>query len=279
MNSDGILMRLLVILAVLSPMACTGQERARRLGLMQEGLERWEMKVEGLDRSVLVHAPATAKKTDSPLIFVFHGHGGTAGHAARTFAMQRHWPEAISVYMQGLNTPGHITDREGKRSGWQRRRGDQGDRDIKFFDGVLSRAKENYKVDAERIYATGHSNGGAFTYLLWETRGSIFAAVAPSGAVAADSIRSLKPKPVFHIAGESDPLVRFQWQRRMLDAVRQLNGCSSEGQPWGKHAKLYPSPDRGAPVVEFIHPGGHVFPAEAAPLIVKFFKEHSAKPE
>ena len=36
-----------------------------------------------------------------------------------------HWPEAIVVYMQGLNTPGVIGDREGKKSGWQKSTGDQ----------------------------------------------------------------------------------------------------------------------------------------------------------
>jgi polyhydroxybutyrate depolymerase len=30
----------------------------------------------------------------------------------------------------------------------------------------------------------------------------------------------------------------------------------------------------GTPVVTFIHPGGHQFPAEAPALVAKFFKEH-----
>ena len=56
-----------------------------------------------------------------------------------------------------------------------RESGDQGDRDLKFFDEVLSTLKKEYKVDANRVYATGHSNGGAFTYLLWGERGDVFA--------------------------------------------------------------------------------------------------------
>jgi polyhydroxybutyrate depolymerase len=77
-----------------------------------------------------------------------------------------------------------------------------------------------------------------------------------------------------HIAGESDPLVRFQWQRRMMDAVRRIDGCAENGEPWGKYSTLYPSAG-GTPLVEFIHPGGHAFPPDAATLIVKFFKEHA----
>ena len=41
----------------------------------------------------------------------------------------------------------------------------------------------------------------------------------------------LKPKPVVHVAGENDPLVKFSWQKQTMDAVRKLNQCG-EGQPW-----------------------------------------------
>jgi len=60
-----------------------------------------------------------------PVVLVFHGHGGTARYAARTFALHRHWPEAIVVYPQGLNTPGRRTDPEGRRPGWQHAAGEQ----------------------------------------------------------------------------------------------------------------------------------------------------------
>ena len=86
--------------------------------------------------------------------------------------------------------------------------GDYDDRDLKFFDAVLARLKQDYRVDAKRIYATGHSNGGGFSYLLWLTRGDVFAAVAPCAAVAKYAAQ-LKPKPAMHIAGEKDPLVKF----------------------------------------------------------------------
>jgi polyhydroxybutyrate depolymerase len=224
-------------------------------------------------REALVCAPPSAKATPSPVVFAFHGHGGTMKHAAMTFAYQKHWPEAIVVYMQGLNTPGALTDPEGKKPGWQKTVGDQNDRDLKFFDAVLATLKKNYKVDEKRVYATGHSNGGAFTYLLWAARGDVFAAIAPSGAAARPEFRQrVKPKPVLHVAGEQDPLVRFAWQKRTMDAVRQLNGCG-EGKPSGEHCTTYPS-KTGTPLVTYIYPGGHQFPKEAPPIIVKFFKEN-----
>ena len=82
-----------------------------------------------------------ARQQPTPVVFVFHGHGGHALNVVRSFAMNRHWPEAISVYMQGLNTPGRLTDPQGKVPGWQMRLGDQHDRDLKFFDAVLGAAQ------------------------------------------------------------------------------------------------------------------------------------------
>ncbi len=75
---------------------------------------RWEMQVDGLARTGFIHAPETAKSAATPVVFAFHGHGGTAPGAVRGFPMHREWPEAISVYLQGVNTPGRLTDPEGK---------------------------------------------------------------------------------------------------------------------------------------------------------------------
>ena len=138
-----------------------------------DNLTRMEWKVDGVTREALVYAPATAKTDSSPVVFAFHGHGGAMKYAASKFAYHKHWPEAIAVYMQGLNTPGTLSDPQGKLPGWQKTFGDQGDRDLKFFDAVLATLKKDYKVDEKRIYATGHSNGGGFTYLLWAARGDV----------------------------------------------------------------------------------------------------------
>jgi polyhydroxybutyrate depolymerase len=238
------------------------------------GFSRMEFTVEGVAREALVYAPATARTAAAPVVFVFHGHGGSARHVEQSFAIDRHWPEAISVYMQGLPTPGQLTDPAGNEAGWQAAAGDHGDRDLKFFDAVLARLKHDYRVDEKRIYATGHSNGGGFTYLLWAERGNVFAAVAPSAAVARYVTR-LTPKPAMLLAGSQDTLVKFAWQKQMMEAVRKLNGCDSAGQSWADRCVAYSS-RAGTPVVTFIHSGGHKFDRDSARLIVKFFKEHPA---
>ena len=241
-------------------------------GKLPEHFRRMEFKVDSVMREALVRVPASTQHSNAPVVFVFHGHGGNAHQAMRSFDIHDRWPEAIFVFMQGLNTPGQLTDSNGKRPGWQNRVGAQDDRDLKFFDAVFARLKIENKVDTNRVYCTGHSNGGGFTYLLWAERGDMFAAVAPSAAVAA-YVNRLKPKPAMHLAGKKDSLVKFTWQERMMNAEKKLNGCGETPTPWGDGGQLYES-NTGTPFVTLIHGGAHELHPHAGELIVKFFKEH-----
>lgn len=245
--------------------------------LTPEVLERREWKVGEVSRVALVHVPEVSK--GAPLVFVWHGHGGTMKHASSSFALHKFWPEAIVVYPQGLPTSGKIIDPEGRRPGWQFNPGENGDRDLKFFDAMLDSFKRDLEVDPARVFVTGHSNGGRFVYLLWANRAETIAAFAPSASPATGLLGLMKPKPCLHIAGESDRLVPFASQRRTIDRVRQINGCETEGQRWGHFAgtvTLYKSQTR-TPLVTAFYPGGHQFPKEAPEMIVKFFKDRNAE--
>jgi polyhydroxybutyrate depolymerase len=238
-------------------------------------LTQREWTVDGVTRQALVWIPESAVTNGLPLVFAFHGHGGNMQNAARSFKMHEVWPEAVSVYMQGLPTPGQLTDPEGKKNGWNSDPNDAANRDLKFFDAVYESLKG--QIDTNRVFSTGHSNGGGFTYCLWAARGDLFAAAAPSGSAAGKSARQLMPKPAMHIAGETDPLVKYAWQNSMMQAVRKLNSCAETGVPWASSGELtgtlYPS-ETGTPFISLIHSGGHKFPKEAPELIVRFFKEH-----
>jgi polyhydroxybutyrate depolymerase len=227
--------------------------------------------IDSKTRHALVFAPKKPS-ANPPLVFAFHGHGGSAKESAEHFHIQHDWPEAVVVYMQGLHTKSK-TDPEGKQSGWQGKVGDEGDRDLKFFDAVLATMKEKHHVDESRIYVTGHSAGGHFTYLLATARPDIWAAIAPSAAANAIH-KGFRPVPVFQAAGEKDTTIPFERQMKTIEEIKSANGCEPDGTSWAKGCTLFKS-SQGAPVVTFIHHGAHGYPPEAPALIVKFFREHS----
>lgn len=236
--------------------------------------QNWE--VSGIQRQAMIYIPATAKTELTPVIFVFHGHGENMQEMFDRHHFEKLWPEAIVIAPQGLNTPGKLVDRAGKKAGWQEGPGNMDDRDIHFFDTILHAITHDYKIDNDRIYCTGHSNGGEFVYLLWAMRGDIFAAVAPSAAVDFGVKDMLKPKPVMHIMGLFDPLVKPAWQKMNCSNLMQLNKCTGQEIHVSSLATLYPSSLK-TPVIVFAHPGGHVYPPEASVAAVEFFKRVKRK--
>lgn len=239
-----------------------------------------KLDVEGLPRVAHIFAPKSATKTSAPLLFAFHGHGWSLKETEENFRYHELWPQAIVVYPLGRPIPS-TTDPKGKENGWQHEPEEVvekvTDRDIKFFDALLKKVKADYKVDEKQIFATGHSNGGGFTYLLWATRGDTFAAVAPSSASSANKyFKKLTPKPVIHVAGEKDTTADFDNQRKLLDKIHKLNGVDAKGKKSGKLVTEFAS-STGTPLVEVIHPGQHKFLEAAPPIVVQFLKDHPKK--
>jgi polyhydroxybutyrate depolymerase len=227
-----------------------------------------EPETDSADSDDTAGLPATTQ--GPPLIFVFHGHGGTAVNMARKdFAT--HWPEAYFVFPQGLNTKSYY-DPEGKRTGWQNKVSNEDDRDLKFFDAMLETMLAK-GVDPNRVYVTGHSNGGYFSYLLWAQRHDKLAAIASSAGGGADGL-SLQPLPAMHLAGREDAIVRFTIQERTMEHARRVNRCEAESTTLDSIGDQYAS-TLNTPFVEYVHGGGHEFLSDAPNRIVAFFKMHA----
>jgi len=265
--------RLLPTLAVLMlAAAALGAQRAA--AAPSPTVMKWM--IGGVERRGLVFAPAALPRigmgtiAKRPLVFAFHGHGGTARGASLSMRLQARWPEAIVVYLQGLPTASPI-DPQGRLPGWQREAGENGDRDLKLVDAALASLREQFPVDDTRIYATGFSNGAFFTYLLWAARGKTFAAFAPCAGLLGADLHPAEPRPVLAIGGENDRLVTFDRWQQTLATVRGIDGAAAAGAPCGSGCTRYPSA-KNAPVEAITHPGGHVYPPWAAEKVVAFFK-------
>jgi polyhydroxybutyrate depolymerase len=232
-----------------------------------------EWNIDGTIRKAIVYVPASAKSKATPVIFAFHGHGGTMQGAFKSRRFDQLWTEAIFVCPQGLNTRGMLTDPEGKKSGWVMDDLSDSNRDLQFFDAMLKSLRADYQIDNSRIYATGHSNGGGFTYLLLATRANEFAAFAATATAAGKLIPKLSPKPVLHLTGQNDPLVKPFMQKNTHNAILKLNQCNNNGIKLDTNATLFKGKN-GNDVVIFLHQGGHQYPKFANQPIIDFLKKY-----
>lgn len=229
--------------------------------------------VEGVERTAIVIEP-TKKSDHPPLVFGFHGHGGTARFVSRRFDIHSLWPEAVVVYPQGLPTA-TSRDRQGSRAGWQNVAGIVGDRDLKFFDAMLAEASKLYKVDSKRVYSMGHSNGAMMTYLLWQMRPQKLAAVAPVAGVFRQRL-GLEPLPCFVAGGLKDEVVRWEMQRAGMESMRKFLGVESSIDFTPKSSATTYGGAK-APMAVYIHDGAHEYPTATSGQIVEFFKKHAKK--
>ena len=254
-------------------------------------LRKWA--IGSVQREAAVYILKSAPAQALPLIFAFAGARCTMCSASKALPFDVLWPDSmvVFVYMQSLNSPRFgVSKKDGKPIiAWQHDVSDDQGSDLRFFDAVLATLRKDYPIDARHIYSFGHSNGGVFTYLLWQARGETFAAVAS----CASQLRTrsclhlenptpgitslLSPKPMMQIAGRKDPIAPFEAQSAMVDFVREFNGCDEKQSPWGHDMDVEFPSTTGDPVITWFNSGAHELPKVAMPPIIKFFKEH-AKP-
>jgi polyhydroxybutyrate depolymerase len=269
---------LLLCLSLVCATSLSAQGKIRELlaAKAPEGFVERTWTIDGVKRTALVRMPAGVAG-QLAVVFGWHGHGGRSTHSAARWGYAVIDTTSILVFPQGLPTVSPLVDKEGRMPGWQTSVDSEGGRDIKLFDTILADLKKEQSVDERRIFSMGHSNGAAFSYLLWQARPEVLAAIGSvAGSLRADT-KVASPMPVIHVAGEKDPIVKFAWQKATFAAVRRINGCAEEGKPWAKEgvleATLYPS-TKGAPLVTAIHAGGHEYAKGSTELIVRFFKEN-----
>ncbi len=235
------------------------------LGVRDAAAEVMRWQVDGVTREAIVYVPASPGEEAAPLVLSFHGFGDNM-HNFQYTNVHVAWPDAIVVYFQGL-------ERRRGLLGWQVEPGANGDRDLKLVDVALRSLRETYRIDDDRIYATGYSNGGMFTYLLWAERPGVFAAYAPVAARLRPSVRPTQARPVLHVAGERDRVVRFADQEAAIAVAIEVNGVDATTR-CGAGCTVYGA-GTAAPVMTWIHAGAHVYPRGTSQRIVSFLREQS----
>lgn len=98
-------------------------------------------------------------------------------------------------------------------------------KDLAFFDVLLKRLSADYRVDADRVYVTGMSNGGYFAHLVGKERSKTVAAVAcHSGALGLQTLAGIGAErkfPVMIVHGEQDRIIAVTVARENRDKYRK----------------------------------------------------------
>ena len=88
---------------------------------------------------------------------------------------------------------------------------------------VIAEVRRDYKVDAERIYMTGHSMGGYGTWSVAMNHPEVFAALAPvAGGGNPAGMAKIAHVPQFVVHGDNDKTVAVERSRVMVEAAKKL---------------------------------------------------------
>lgn len=179
------------------------------------GTHRRELRVDGRDRSYLIHVPPDVKSGPTAVVLVFHGGGGNAENAARMShfdrAADRHG--FVAVFPEGT---GRLRDRlltfnAGNCCGTAL---DDGVDDVAFTRALVEDVATVVPVDRKRLFVTGMSNGGMMSYRLACEAADLFAAAAPvAGANNLEACRPSLPVALLAVHGTADRSVKFEGGR------------------------------------------------------------------
>ena len=132
--------------------------------------------------------------------------------------------------------------------------------DVGYLTSLIDEAESRYRVDRERVYFFGHSNGGYMSYRMACELGDRVAGVAVLAGAMTDThslCADTGPVNVLHIHGTDDDSVLYSDAQPSTDFWAARNGCgdSAAGEP----LDLAIGPDAETEVVEWdCAPGGDV---------------------
>ena len=191
-----------------SPVAPPTPAISSNLDSQAQGTINGTINYEDIDRTFILYVPSSYdSSTKQPLVFNFHGYGSNASEQM-AYGDMRSQADANGFI---LVHPEALDDIYGSSywniKGWSQSVHD----DVKFTENLINLLMDKYSINAERIYSTGMSNGGFFSFHLACNLNASFAAVASvTGSMTYstfDNCNPRKPTPVMQIHGSLDVTV------------------------------------------------------------------------
>lgn len=172
-----------------------------------------DITVDKVKRSYIVYVPRNLGE-NRPLLISCHGMNQDANYQKGMLQIESVADTAkfVTVFPEGID------------KGWDI----GGDRDTRFVLALIDEMVTKYKIDRNRVYLSGFSMGGMFTYHAMNKIADKIAAFAPiSGypmwGTTADA--KVRPIPIIHTHGTSDDVVGFSGVQAALNAWIKHNGC------------------------------------------------------
>lgn len=172
--------------------------------------------VNGISRTFHLYNPSQA--INKPIVFLFHGNGGSAdGVAGLTKVKAPNIPWFDIAAKEGLilAIPDGMTGPE-QSKGWNDCRKDApripSTDDVGFINALLDTLQHTLHYNERKVYMVGISNGGHFIMRLAQeipNRMTAFASIVSSYAASSKCISSSVPISALYMNGTADPLIPY----------------------------------------------------------------------
>lgn len=251
--------------------------------------------VNGVTREYFVVLPTGYDNSQpSPVVFAFHGRGGTASSLLPTgspfgggyalYGVQPGLPNAVFVVPQGLDSGSD----SGTDYGWP----NTGGQDINFVKATLTWLETNLCVDKARYFSTGMSYGGMMSETIACQIPDLFRAIGSQAGSLFGGTRNCVAKPIaaWITHGDADTTVPISGDITARDMIIANNGCDTtnthtidlvdtarigDAATTDVTCTVYDQCTSGNyPVIWCPVPGeGHAIPSFAGTEIAKFFAQ------
>lgn len=173
----------------------------------------------GINREMVVYAPKNLPKK-RPLLISCHGMAQDMNYQKNqaNYEAVADTAKFVVVYPNGL------AGGDGKR-GW-----DLGSmKDVNFVTDIIDEMAKRYDIDRTKVYLSGFSMGGMFTYYCMTKIADKIAAFAPCSGynMGGPVTSSSRPVPILHIHGDADDVCTYGPVMSHVEAWAKYNGCST----------------------------------------------------
>jgi poly(3-hydroxybutyrate) depolymerase len=171
-----------------------------------------DLQVGTLTRKMLVYAPLDIEE-NRPLLISLHGMNQDIAYQQNmakweTIAKTNNF---VVVYPAGINNSWSLS----------------GTRDTDFILAIIDEMADRYDIDRNRVYLSGFSMGGMFTYYAATRIADKIAAFAPVAGylMGGPNTNSSRAVPIIHTHGTTDDVVVFSGVQTSLNAWIARNNC------------------------------------------------------